>query len=189
MNVFDFDGTIYNGESAVDFIIYYLRHDLSVLKFMPMVFSALIKYKRGKISLDDFTYKYGGEITKYLKENDMDYEKLVSDFWDKKMHKIKPFYKTMQRSDDVIITASPSIVMNEICSRLGIENLISTEIDMKTGEIKQACFREAKISCFRKVYPDGVIDDFYTDSLNDKFLFPLAKRVFMVKGNKIERYK
>lgn len=189
MNVFDFDGTIYNGESAVDFIIYYLRHDLSVLKFMPMVFSALIKYKRGKISLDDFTYKYGGEITKYLKENDMDYEKLVSDFWDKKMHKIKPFYKTIQRSDDVIITASPSIVMNEICSRLGIENLISTEIDMKTGEIKQACFREAKIPCFRKVYPDGVIDDFYTDSLNDKFLFPLAKRVFMVKGNKIERYK
>ena len=35
----------------------------------------------------------------------------------------------------------------------------------------------------------GEIDDFYTDSMNDQFLFPLAKRVFLVKGNKITQIK
>ena len=42
---------------------------------------------------------------------------------------------------------------------------------------------------FRAAFPDGEIDDFYTDSVNDSFLFPLAKRVFMVKGSKITQIK
>ena len=38
-------------------------------------------------------------------------------------------------------------------------------------------------------FPDSEIDDFYTDSVNDEFLFPLAKRVFLVKKHEIRQIK
>lgn len=189
MNVFDFDETIYDGESSVEFILYYLRHDLKIIKFLPTVFKVFFQYNKGKITFDDFTHKYAGELKNYFEKNNVDLSGLVDSFWNKRMHKIKPFYKEIQRDDDVIITASPYFMMEEICKRIGVKNLIATDFDIKTGEVKTACFREGKIDCFRSVYPDGEIDDFYTDSLNDEFLFPLAKRVFMVKKDKITQIK
>ena len=35
MNVYDFDNTIYRGESAVDLFWYYLKQDKSLLRYVP----------------------------------------------------------------------------------------------------------------------------------------------------------
>lgn len=189
MNVFDFDETIYDGESSIEFILYYLRHDLRIIKFLPTVFKVFMLYKKGKVSFEDFTHKYADELRQYFENNNVDLMSLVNSFWDKHMDQIKPFYKEIQKDDDVVITASPSFMMEEICRRIGIKHLIATDFDIKTGEVRTACFREGKIDCFKSVYPEGVIDDFYTDSMNDQFLFPMAKRVFMVKKDKITQIK
>lgn len=189
MNVYDFDGTIYDGESSVEFILEYLRHDVKVLKFIPMMISVMIKYEKGLITLEDFVNKYAAEVTKFFSDNNVELMPLVKDFWDKHENRIKPFYRQVRRDDDVIITASPEFMMRDICNRIGVKNLIATDFDIKTGEVKKACFREGKIPCFREAFPEGVIDDFYTDSINDEFLFPFAKRVFMVKKHRIERIK
>ena len=79
--------------------------------------------------------------------------------------------------------------LNDICERLGVRHLIATDFDIETGEIHTPCFRERKVDLFRAAFPGQGIDDFYTDSVNDSFLFPLAKRVFMVRGKKIEQIK
>ena len=79
--------------------------------------------------------------------------------------------------------------IKEICERIGIKHYLATEFDDKTGKFLRGCFREKKIDFFLEAYPDGQIDDFYTDSMNDKFLFPYSKRVFLVDGNKITQYK
>ena len=135
MNVFDFDETIYDGESSVEFILYYLRHDLKIIKFLPTVFKVFFQYNKGKITFDDFTHKYAGELKNYFEKNNVDLSGLVDSFWNKRMHKIKPFYKEIQRDDDVIITASPYFMMEEICKRIGVKNLIATDFDIKTGEV------------------------------------------------------
>lgn len=189
MNAYDFDETIYDGESSVQFLTAYLKKDPRVIKFMPSVLKTFSDYHRELVTFDDFISKYALVLKNYFEENDVDLMSMVSGFWDKHEKSIKPFYKEIQKEDDVIITASPEFMMRDICDRIGVKNLIATDFDIRTGEIKTACFREGKIECFRKAFPDGVIDDFYTDSLNDKFLFPFAKRVFMVKGNKIKRIK
>lgn len=189
MNAYDFDETIYDGESSVQFIMMYLKNDPKILSFLPAVAKVMYKYNRGQITFDDFTTKYGVQLKQYFNDNDVDLMGLVKEFWDKHEKNIKPFYRRLQREDDIIITASPEFMMREICDRLGIHNLVATHMDIKTGDIKRACFREGKIDCLREDFPDAVIDDFYTDSMNDSFLFPFAKRVFMVKGNKIKRIK
>ena len=189
MNVYDFDETIYNGESTLDFFLYFFRKDPTLVKFLPAVLKELYLYKREKISLDEFISDYAATVEGYIKTHKSGIEKCVNDFWDKKMNKIKPFYAETRKEDDVIVSASPDFLLKEICSRIGIKNVICTHIDLETGKLSQPCFREAKIDCFRAVYPECEIDDFYTDSMNDKFLMPLAKRVFLVKGNEIKQIK
>ena len=105
------------------------------------------------------------------------------------MHKIKPFYKSVQSDDDLIISCSPEISLKIICERLGIKHYIGTSIDSKTGEIKRLCFRENKVKAFLSEYPDTEIENFYTDSLNDQPLIDISKNAYLVKGKKITKIK
>ncbi|MGN0463278.1 MAG: haloacid dehalogenase-like hydrolase [Acutalibacteraceae bacterium] len=189
MNVYDFDETIYNGESSLEFFLYYFKVDPTLIKFLPSVIKALMLYKAEKITLDDFLNDYSKTVESYIATHRNEFERTVKSFWDKKLHKIKPFYYKVRQPDDVVITASPSFLIREACDRLGIKNLISTEIDLESGKIEAPCFREAKITRFREAYPTAAIDDFYTDSMNDRFLMPFAKRVFIVKRHKIKQVK
>ena len=189
MNVFDFDETIYDGESSVQFMLYYLRTDPGVVRYIPDLVKVMARYYRGEMHADDFMRVYGPLLRDYFTRKKPDLAPLVKRFWDKREHKIKPFYRRIQRSDDVIITASPIFLMEDICARIGVQHFIATDFDVKTGEVHAACYRENKVNLFRAAFPDGEIDDFYTDSVNDEFLFPLAKRVFMVKRHEIRQIK
>lgn len=189
MNVYDFDDTIYDGDSSLDFFLNYFKKDPSLLKYVPTVMKIMIDYRQTKIRFDDMIAQYGPIFEEYVRTKMPDPYALVKEFWDKNEHKIKPFYRELQKEDDLIITASPYFQIQEICKRIGVKHLLATELDLETGKFGRGCFREKKIEFFREAYPDGVIDDFYTDSMNDKFLFPYAKRVFMVKGNKIRQIK
>ena len=117
-----------------------------------------------------------------------DMDELAKCFWDRNLHKIKEFYKSAHRSDDVILSASFSFLLDEMASRLGITNLVCSRMDMDTGEVLELCFRDNKPKLFAKYFPDGVIDNFYTDSLNDMPMIKLAKNSFIVKGDKIKKY-
>lgn len=189
MNVYDFDETIYDGESSVEFILHFVKSDPSIIKYFPKVLKVFYLYEKELMTIDDFSGKYGNMLSDYCKSCKIDISSLVNGFWDKRMHKIKPFYKQIQQPDDVIITASPSFMMEEICRRIGVKHLLSTDFDFANGVVKRACFREEKVPIFFEAFPDAVIDNFYTDSMNDKFLFPYSKRVFIVKKDKITEYK
>lgn len=189
MNVYDFDGTIYEGDSSLDFFKFFIKKDPKILTFTPAVLKIIDDYRKTTIRFDAIIEKYGHVITDYVAKHNLDIPALYEEFWATHEHKIKPFYKEIQKEDDLIITASPSISMDIICPRIGVKHWLGTELDPKTGAFNRGCFREVKIDFFREAYPDGVIDDFYTDSMNDEFLFPYAKRVFWVKGHKITQIK
>ena len=114
----------------------------------------------------------------------------MKEFWDGHMKNIKPFYKELQREDDVLVTASPEISMQEICARLGIKHVVGSLMDPQTGKITRLCMRGKKVPAFLEAFPDAHIDNFYTDSpKNDQPLIDLADHAFLVKGNKITQIK
>lgn len=188
MNVYDFDNTIYDGESVVDFFLFYCKKDKSLLKFLPSLICALLKYKQGKISVEEALSKYGRKFSDYYSRNIGISENLYI-FWNKNMHKIKPFYKQIQQDDDLIISGSPESSLEIICKRLGIKQYIGSIIDPETGKIQRLCIREKKVEAFRNLFPDAKIDNFYTDSVNDTPLMQLSENVYLVKGNKITKIK
>ncbi len=188
MNVYDFDNTIYRGESSLDLFFFYLRRHPSLIRYLPKALTGIIKYKLRMVPVDSLLNNYAifaEDFFRGLKTLDADME----DFWDRHMHKIKPFYRAQQREDDLIISASPEFFLEVLFKRIGIKNLIGTTVDKEKGKIEFVCFRENKIPAFQCRYPDTMIENFYTDSMNDKPLMDLAKNVFLVKGNRIKQIK
>ena len=187
MNVNDFDNTKYDGESAVDFFLFCMRRYPSMIKLLPLIGIKLIKYKRCRISIEELEYfvsKYAKELLDKIK----DVEGLVSEFWDKNMNKVKDFYKSQRKEDDLILSATADFLLKEFSKRMKI-NYICSEIDLKTAQIHRICFRSNKAEILNELYPDIVIENFYTDSMNDKPIINMAKNAFLVKGNKIKKIK
>lgn len=188
MNVYDFDNTVYDGESIVDFYFFCLVKKPSLIKYMPTVVIMLTKYKLGKISLEELFEKASFYSVKIFGSVDTS-EKAISEFWDKNEHKIKDFYRQTKKPDDVILSASCDFLLREICKRIGIKNVICSEIDPARGEVKQLCFRSNKPILFKEKYPNVTVDNFFTDSVNDSPMAETAKNAYLVKKNKIKKIK
>ncbi len=189
MNVYDFDNTIYDGESVLDFFFFYMKKDPWLIKYLPRILHALYRYKRGQITVEEALARYAGDVENYVRGiEDLRADAVV--FWDRYQKKIKPFYRELHREDDVIVTASPEITIEEICKRLGIRHCVGSLIDEETGRITRLCMRSKKIPAFFEAFPDARIDNFYTDSpKNDAPLIEAAAHAFVVKGNKIKQIK
>ena len=189
MNVYDFDNTIYDGESTFDLFLFYLKKKPSLIRLMPTVVSAFAKYKKGEISVDEMINTYVPIVEREGKGL-VDLKNDPAEFWDKHIKNIKPFYKEIQKEDDLIITASPDYTVSEICRRLGIKHFLASTVNPETGKIERVCLKSNKVKAFNECYYGCKIDDFYTDSPeNDGPLIEIAKHAFIVKGNKITQVK
>lgn len=193
MRVFDFDGTIYDGESLFDLYLYSARHDPKVFRYIAPVLRYAVKYKLGRATLEQMEYGVGKMTEGYLTELSRSkrvasVEQLVDDFWDRYYARIKPWYQP--ESDDVILTASFGLTVGKTCRRLGVRNLVASEVDVETMRVTYLNFNTNKARRFRELYgPDAVVDEFYTDSKFDQPMIDMARHAFMVKGDTITRVK
>jgi len=190
MNVYDFDNTIYDGESGLDIFMYFLKKDpLGVFKYAGKFMEGFIRYKRNKIQIDDVKNEYGYMLKEYL-ANVKNLEDELEKFWDKHEKKIKPFYEKVRKDDDIIMSACPEPMLKIMLNRMGVDDsrIVGTEVDLETGEIGRVNYRENKAKAFKELFPGAEIDDFYTDAMSDAPLMKLAKRVFLVKKDKISEF-
>lgn len=189
MNVYDFDNTIYRGESGVDLFLYFIKKDPKLLAALPWAIGAIADYKFSRMTIEDVMEKHAKVVEDYCRANIPDIPTIVSNFWDLHSHKIKSFYLRQRQDDDIIISACVDVVLEEICKRMNIKNYIGTQVDLDEYKLKSFCFRENKVKAFREKYPDAVIDNFYTDSLNDKPMIEISKNAYLVKGDKMVKIK
>jgi len=178
MNVYDFDGTIYDGDSTVDLGMYVLKkYPYRFLKLAAAGIRILGYYLH---LTDKATAKTG--IYRFI-TGIPDAEKVIEEFWDENIKKIYPWYLKQQKPDDVIISASPSFEIEVICRKLGITHVIASNVDVKTGKpFGVNNDGENKVTHFYEKYPDGVIDEFYSDSRHDKYLAAKAKKAFFIRN-------
>ena len=141
MRVFDFDGTIYDGESLFDLYLFSAKYNPKVLRYIAPVLRYAIKYKLGRATFDQMEYGVGKLCHGYLSElaESLEFEELVNAFWDQNMKHIKPWYEP--REDDVILTASFDITVGEACRRLGVQHLVSSTIDGNTLNVNYLNFK------------------------------------------------
>ena len=181
LNAYDFDNTILRGDSSVLLLLYFYRLP-GTWRCLP---GAAWKALRCALRLEGFE---GLKEALFSAVRYMD-KSAVREFWDSHMDRIKPFYISRMRDDDVIVTASPEFLVREAVRRLGDMRVIGTVMDPETGKITgKNCKREEKTVRFARELPGAEIDAFYSDSRSDDPMARLAKEAFMIRGDAIERW-
>lgn len=184
MNVYDFDGTIYHGDSTVDFFLFALRRNPGLIRYVPKQATGFLLYglKRiGKTELKEAFFAFLAGI---------DTQTLAEDFWAQNESKIFPWYRDQQQPEDILISASPEFLLKPICRRLGIRHLIASKVDEKTGKFSGGnCRGEEKVRRLAAEYHVTHIDRFYSDSHSDLPLAQIADEAYLVKNSAVSHWK
>ncbi len=184
MNVYDFDGTIYDGDSTLDFYFFCIKHNPRVLCMLPKQLKGLILYLLCRIDKTRFK-----EYFYTFLQNIANVDDLLNFFWKLNKKKIKRWYLLQRSENDVIISASPEFLLKPICSCLNVKYLLASIVDKSTGKFNgDNCEGEAKVRRFKERFFNMKIDAFYSDSLKDTPLARLAQKSYLIKEDKIHEW-
>lgn len=199
--VYDFDKTIYGGESGTNFFTYYLRNYplkglLFGLTYLKEVLFYLIKItdlKRLKERFFIFLESHSNE----------EIEKIVDGFWKeygKKMYSWtqEELWENKKEADMVIVTsATPLFLLERLIPEMGYDMVFGTEFqgdgeekfvaEIK-GENNKGMEKVKKLNKWAKENNiEYEIIKFYSDSLADKPLYDIAEKKYWIKkGKKLE---
>ena len=199
--VYDFDKTIYGGESGTNFFTYYLRNYplkglLFGLTYLKEVLFYLIKItdlKRLKERFFIFLESHSNE----------EIEKIVDGFWKeygKKMYNWtqEELQENKKEADMVIVTsATPLFLLERLIPEMGYDMVFGTEfqgdgeekfIAEIKGENNKGMEKVKKLNKWAKENNiEYEIIKFYSDSLADKPLYDIAEKKYWIKkGKKLE---
>lgn len=180
-NVYDFDGTIYDGDSTFDFYKFCIKKFPKGLISLPKACMYYIIYKLKKCSKTRFKEVFYSYL-KYVPN----IEENVVMFWQYHEGKIKGWYLDHHRNSDIIISASPQFLLEPVCSHLGIAVLIASRVDRYTGKTEgENCWGVEKVRRLKELLPNLEIEEFYSDSLSDSPLAELAQKAYLVRENNL----
>ena len=178
MNVYDFDKTIFPGDCSIGFCFWCMnRHPKMYFTFAPKMIVTAIKRIMGKIPEYLFQRKFFGYLTMVD-----DFDEQIVRYWDKNEKKISAWYLAQKRDDDLIISASPTCIIEPIANRLGV-NFMATDFDRKYGVfLNNHMYAQEKA---RYMIDNGfpLIENFYSDSLADTPLALCAEKAHLVIKN------
>ncbi len=180
LNVYDFDYTLYGGESGTDFYKFCLGRRYRLARYWPhQAWGWIGKHILGKNNtwMKQRYYRFFRGV---------DVEAMAEEFWDENISKIRPWYEGLHREDDLVITASPEFLIRPICRRLGIKKLIASKVDVATGKtLGPNCRDWEKVVRYRSEYGDTPIENFYSDSYADSPLARMAAKAYMIVDGRI----
>ncbi len=178
MNVYDFDKTLFWGDSEdrfFDFLETKKGYGFHVWRFH--FYEYLADHK-----LIHKTFARQRQYRVLLRINKKDnLERLLNEYWDSVEQYLMPWYENVKRPDDIIASGTPRFIMEPIVRRMGLKNLVATEMDTRTAKIDgHFAVAEGKLENFLKQYTKDDIDLFYSDAWSDHFLADIAKQAYMV---------
>lgn len=197
--VYDFDKTIYHGDSSLDFIKYLIFSSSKSWIFLPVQVFYGVLFIVGLISSKKIK-----EIL-FLPINNLNIKDLndkVSKFWKKKNNRIYEFMKKQIEKDKnecdylICISASPSFLINNIIYKLKFNKLIATEFikdknnDRYISKIQgKNCKGKEKLNRLLLWAEENnlhiSIKKAYTDSKNDLPLLNESEKKYFIKKQQI----
>ena len=175
MNVYDFDGTIFPSDCSIGFCIWCMnRHPKLWFTFAPKAIRNVILKKKGKLSEAAMQRKFFSYLTMID-----DFDKQIKRYWDKNEKKIASWYLAQKRDDDLIISASPTCIIDPIANRLGV-HCMATEYDREFGVYLNNMMYAKEKAKYIIDHGFPMIENFYSDSLADTPLALCAEKAHLV---------
>lgn len=182
MNVYDFDGTLYDTDCSISFGFWCMNHHPKLwFTYFPGIIKSFVKYKLKMIP----NYRLQRELFRYLTLID-DFDEQIERYWDKNEKRIAPWYLAQRKPDDLIISASPICIIEPIAQRLDVR-AVGTDYNRTYGVfLDNLMYAKEKVRYFvDHGFPK--IDNFYSDSLADTPLALCADKAHFVtdSGSKV----
>ena len=185
LTVYDFDGTIYDGDSSINFIKFLIRKKKTLIFKLPKMLLYLIKYKLKLISKEEMKECFFSVLNKFNNIDD-----LIKEFWNINEIKIKDFFINDKRKNIIIASASPYFLLEPIAKKYKVKDLFASPIDKINGKYNGVnCHGSEKVKIIKEKYPNSIIEYMYSDDINaDKPLLDIANKSFVVDGNALLDY-
>lgn len=184
MNIYDFDNTIYNGDTNKDILLYsFKKHPFKVIKALNKTKKLERDYKRGLITFE----RVKEAMLSFLFEIE-DLNGYIEKFVDSHMKNIKPWYLSRKTDYDIVISASYELWIIPFCKKLGIKYVLATKTDKDGHIIGKNCKGEEKVKRLASTIPNAQIITSYSDSESDLPILNIAKTAYVVEGNKLIPY-
>lgn len=177
MNVYDFDGTLYDGDSSVDFLLFCLRRYPAAMTALPVFFVAGVRFALGQIGRTELKEAYFSFL-RWVPQP----ERAARDFWDEQWGRVRLSLASTIVPGDVVASASPRFLLEPACERLGVTRLVASEVDSATGRfLSPNCRGQEKAACLLALLSGARIDGFYSDSVSaDSPCAALAENAWLV---------
>ena len=187
IDVYDFDGTLYDGDSTADYVLFCLRRHPSLALVLPWVIAAAARLAVKRMDLTGFKSALFGAMARRI-----DLEAEAERFWGDARTQKKLgawFEKTPRDLPIVIASASPEFELRHAAAILGVGTLIGTRCEKGTGRlIGRNCKGEEKISRIREAVGDFTVRAMYTDDAKaDAPLLAIAKERYLVTRASVRR--
>jgi len=199
--VYDFDKTLYDGDSSIDFWIFlHLRRPWLIL-FTPVYLAAALFYLFGWTSFHKLKETLFIGINLMSKKS---LSRVVDRFWRHAHRRVFPWVKDRlaeqktNRHTLVCISASPEFLLDKTVNQLGFELLIATRFVHKKRRIShfidgENCKGEEKIRRLEKSpYSQKAgyrLCEAYSDSLSDLPLLISAEKSFIILKGAISPFE
>ncbi len=180
MSSYDFDDTIFRGNSMRRFSFFCTLRLPYLILYLPVVLVALFLRALRILNKNIYLLLLDSFVV-FVPHA----EKFVVKFWDKNIGRIKPWYLAQRQDSDVIVSASPNFLIAEACKRLGVR-CIATDISTKAKLNGKHCHGAYKVEMFRRVYGDVPPEAYYSDSFSDKPMWQFSHLGYHVKGNSVK---
>ena len=172
-DLYDFDKTFYPVDSETVFLFYCILHRPYLIILAPWLLLNLILFFMG------FGDQFKGRCFSFLRF--VDGEKMAKAFWKKQKKNIYPIFEPENRERPVVVcSASPEFFLKPICDEYGVDVLIATRMNPRTGRIDgYNCKDKQKPLRLAETLPDAEFINVYSDSLrNDIHIFELGQKCF-----------
>ena len=117
MNVYDFDDTIFRGDSTRAFWAYCLKRAPGLARFLPRQCAAAVRYALGRTAKEAFKEAFFSFL-----QGVPDADAWAEDFWRTHERRFRPWYLAQKQPDDLVVSASPEFLLAPACRRLGIRD-------------------------------------------------------------------
>ncbi len=181
LDIYDFDGTLYHGDSTLDFFKWCFKRYPRLATTLPRIgIAGFLCFGLHTASKDYFKaslYRFLTFVPDIKHEVDL--------FW--KKHDEKIAGPCSPQKGDLVISASPEFLLTDMCKKREL-NLIASLVDPHTGILHSSnCSGAEKVNRYYAYLESHNIDsatvtisNFYSDSRNDDPLARIAQSSWMV---------
>lgn len=178
VQLYDYDKTVCPGDTGSAFWLYCLVRRPYILVFLPFQLVGGICYRLGILE----RLHRVCSIHCYMRA--LDAPALAQRFAERRLRKIYPYFRARPRDvPTVVCSASPAFLLEPVCAQLGVDTLVATDVDPRTGVVRgRVCKGAEKARRLQTEHPQYQYDAVYSDSLrHDRPILRLGKAAYLVR--------